>query len=148
MTTLKGLNSATFDSLFLRDESGGSQEIRALFTSSGSGVSGAYLESVMAPLELSNLLTANTVSGHTNSISALTQDLSQLQQQTQLILDDPVTNSTVQSHVDTLTAADATLNNVVTGQLAHLQALDTSLSIAHNGVSALQSSQQLNTNEL
>ena len=81
---MNGLNDATFDSLYLRNESGEPQEIRALFTSSGSGVSAAYLESVMAPLELSSLLTANTIGNHTNSISALTQDLSQLQQQTQI----------------------------------------------------------------
>ena len=148
MVSLNGLATGTFDSLFLRDQSGEPREIRALFTSSDSGVSTAYLESVMAPLQLSNLLTSNTVSGHTNSISTLTQDLNQLQQQTQLALDDPITNSTVQAHVDTLTAADTTINNAVSGQLAYLQALDTSLTIAHNGVSALQASQQTNTNEL
>ena len=142
MVSLNGLATGTFDSLFLRDQSGEPREIRALFTSSDSGVSTAYLESVMAPLQLSNLLTSNTVSGHTNSISTLTQDLNQLQQQTQLALDDPITNSTVQAHVDTLTAADTTINNAVSGQLAYLQALDTSLTIAHNGVSALQASQE------
>lgn len=102
MVSLNGIRSATYDRLFLRNASGTTNEIRDLFSTSGTGITADYVSSVIAPLELQTLLMTNTQNSQGNLLNTVSQRVDTLEQQTATILNDPVTATEVQTLVNPL----------------------------------------------